>query len=310
MGEERRRYCVSFFVCHSAKGMEANENRVRDLKSAIRANRPLYSLDTGVSERQITAEVHEMTKRRYRRWEEARAEAEELRKRIHELRQEMPLRNGPLLREWAEPMTFTVYKYATLQRALKTGLPITAEDFEKKSGLRFQESDHQAHRAYRTILLEESDPVAAIADEVGVEESVIARLVKEVTPVEWTFLQRVHRLFLNKTNLADRVELALHFIEGFIPWTHGNWQKTLVSHRGISYQVTQRAFGLNDLKHLVDYVDLHTQPRSSADPQTTVKALLDAFECIWGLRVPKDIDRYLKVEDHSLRQWRIKHAAI
>ena len=56
----------------------------------------LYILEPGVSKSQVTAAVHEMTLRRFRDWERARADVKALRKRIDALSAALAMRLGPV----------------------------------------------------------------------------------------------------------------------------------------------------------------------------------------------------------------------
>ena len=116
----------------------------------------LYVLD-GVRPSQITWEVREETLRRWREWRMAKEEGNALRARIAALR--VVPRSGDLCQQWDKALKRVVAKYSRLDQAQKTGLPLSLDGFEEKSGTRGMLADD----AYRRILLS-ANPFDALAE--------------------------------------------------------------------------------------------------------------------------------------------------
>ena len=73
-----------------------------------------------------------------------------------------------------------------------------------------------------------------------------------------------------------------------------------VSRHAVSVHVSMLRVDIEDLRGLVDVIDRHTA-ESTADPQAAVTVVLDALECIWGMRVPDGVNHYLRVRYFNLR---------
>ena len=90
----------------------------------------LYELD-GIIEAQVSWRTHEEIWRRWRKWASAKEGGDALRARIATLRDDVAKRKGALCQEWGAALEHAARKYATLDRAIQTGLPLSLEEFER-----------------------------------------------------------------------------------------------------------------------------------------------------------------------------------
>lgn len=265
----------------------------------VKGDARLYILE-GVHASQIRDDTHEQTLERWREWTEAKAKGDELRNRIANLRSAIPHRNGDLCKPWGGALESVALRHGNLRRASRSGLPLTLNQFERKSGIRGK-FDNATH--YRNLLTGTENPVQTVAEVCQVEREEIEDLRSESVPfVEYTFLHRVYLKFIHAEDAVGRTQLALDCASSFVEWTHGEWNKTTITTNGIRYGISMLSMGIRELTMFVEFIDEHSK-HASQRQQQVVDRLFDALECMWGMLVPDHIDEWLDVRHRSLASW-------
>lgn len=152
--------------------------------------------------------------------------------------------------------------------------------------------------SYKKLILSD-DPVSALATAFEVDASKVeATRGSQNDYLEWTFLARIISLYAKRARWpALCVQYTLECIEDMVGATYmRHFPKVRVIGNGAtSTTISGFKVSLEELRLLFEFVKMHTSTSSDADPSSCVRAVLTAWEVIWGFPIPEDVNKWLQV---------------